>query len=68
LGGVVVFRQIKGKKMAAVFDMRKLRSGQMPDPQVYGDDMIVVEASNSKTAVRRFLEIIPGIGLFFLVL
>jgi polysaccharide export outer membrane protein len=27
LGGVVVFRQIKGKKMAAVFDMRKLRSG-----------------------------------------
>jgi polysaccharide export outer membrane protein len=40
----------------------------MPDPQVYGDDMIVVEASNSKTAVRRFLEIIPGIGLFFLVL
>jgi polysaccharide export outer membrane protein len=68
LGGVVVFRQVKGKKMAAVFDMRKLRSGQMADPQVYGDDMIVVEASNSKTAVRRFLEIIPGIGLFFLVL
>lgn len=68
LGGVVIFRQIEGKKMAAVFDMRKLRSGQMVDPQVYGDDMIVVEASNSKTAIRRFLEIIPGLGLFFLVL
>jgi polysaccharide export outer membrane protein len=68
LGGVVVFRQVKGKKMAAVFDMRKLRSGQMADPQVYGDDMIVVEASNSKTALRRFLEAVPGLGLFFLVL
>lgn len=66
--GVIIFRQIKGKKMAAVFDIRKLRSGQMADPQVYGDDMIVVEASNSKTAIRRFLEIIPGIGLFMLVL
>lgn len=68
LRGVVIFRQIKGKKMAAVYDMHQLRTGQMADPQVYGDDMIVVEASNSKTALRRFLEIIPGLGLFFLVL
>lgn len=62
--GVVVFRQIQGKKMAAVFDMRLVQSGRTEDPQVYGDDVIVVEASGSKTALRRFIETIPAIALF----
>lgn len=67
LGGVVVFRQVDGKRMAAVYDMRKLRSGRADDPQIYGDDIIVVEQSNSKTALRRFIEAVPGIGLFMLL-
>lgn len=64
LGGVVVFRQINGQRMAAVFDMREIRSGRGVDPQVYGDDIIVVEQSGSKTALRQFLEVIPALGLF----
>lgn len=64
LGGVVVFRQINGQRMAAGFDMREVRSGRSPDPQIYGDDIIVVEQSGSKTALRRFLEAIPALGLF----
>lgn len=67
LGGVVVFRQVDGKRMAAVFDMRQLRSGRADDPQIYGDDVIVVEQSGSKTALRRFIEAVPGIGLFLLM-
>lgn len=64
LGGIVVFRQINGRRMAAGFDMRDVRSGRGIDPQVYGDDIIVVEQSGSKTALRRFLEVIPAFGLF----
>ena len=64
LGGVVLFRQVDGKKMAAVYDMRQLRSGRVEDPQLYGDDIVVVEQSGSKTALRRFIESIPAIGLF----
>lgn len=64
LGGVVVFRQINGQRMAAGFDMRDVRSGRGVDPQVYGDDIIVVEQSGSKTALRQFLEVIPAFGLF----
>lgn len=67
LNGVVVFRQVNGKRMAAVFDMRRLRSGRSADPQIYGDDVIVVEQSGSKTALRRFIEAVPGIGLFLLL-
>ena len=64
LEGIVLFRQVEGKRMGAVYDMRALRSGQVEDPQVYGDDMIVVEQSGSKTALRRFIESVPAIGIF----
>jgi polysaccharide export outer membrane protein len=64
LKGVVVFRQVDGKRMGAVFDLAQVRAGLMPDPQVYGDDVIVVEQSGSKSAFRRFIQSVPAIGLF----
>jgi polysaccharide export outer membrane protein len=65
--GVVVFRQIQGKKMAAVFDMRKISSGATEDPQVYGDDVVVVEQSGRKSALQNFIKAAPAIGLFLLL-
>lgn len=67
LQGVVIFRKVEGRKMAAVFDMKAIRSGQAEDPQVYGDDVIVVDQSGSKTALRRFVESIPAFSLFLLL-
>ena len=64
LGGLVLIRQIDGKKMAALYDIRDLRSGRIEDPILYGDDIVVVEQSGSKTALRRFIESVPAIGLF----
>lgn len=64
LGGVVLFRQVEGQRMAAVYDMRELRSGKIQDPQIFGDDIVVVEHSGSKTTLRRLIESIPVIGLF----
>jgi polysaccharide export outer membrane protein len=66
LNGVVVFRQVNGKRMGAVFDLAKVRTGEAPDPQIYGDDVIVVEQSGSKSAFRRFIQSVPAIGLFTL--
>lgn len=67
LKGVVLFRVIDGKKMAALYDMRALRSGQVEDPVLFGDDMVVVEQSGSKTALRRFIESTPMLGFFTLL-
>jgi polysaccharide export outer membrane protein len=64
LGGIVLMRQVNGKRMAAVYDLRAVRHGTMNDPQVYGDDIIVVETSGSKSAYRRFIESMPVLGLF----
>jgi polysaccharide export outer membrane protein len=64
LGGVVLFRNVDGKRMAAAYDMRALRSGKIVDPQIFGDDIIVVEQSGSKTMFRRFIETVPALGVF----
>ncbi|KLJ00723.1 polysaccharide biosynthesis/export family protein [Luteimonas sp. FCS-9] len=64
LQGVVLFRHVNGERMAAAFDMSAVRRGEMADPQIYGDDIIVVERSGSKSAMREFLRTIPAWALF----
>ena len=64
LQGVVVFRTVDGKKMAAVFDLKQIRAGETVDPQIYGDDIVVVDQSGAKTGLRRILEAIPAFNLF----
>lgn len=63
-GGIIVIRQIDGRRQAAVFDLRRVRRGETEDPQIYGDDIVVIETSGSKTAFRRFIEAMPAIGVF----
>jgi len=64
LSGIVVMRQVDGKRMAAAYDLRKVRKGVVEDPLIYGDDIIVIEQSASKTALRRFIEAVPALGIF----
>jgi polysaccharide export outer membrane protein len=49
--GIIIFRVIDGKRMAAVFDLREIRGGNAEDPRVYGDDLIVVDESGSKVGL-----------------
>ena len=64
LGGVVVMRYVGGKRMAAVYDLRQVRRRTGDNPELFGDDIIVVEQSGSKTAFRRIIESIPVLGVF----
>ena len=68
LQGIVVFRQVNGRKAVALFDLAKIQAGQSDDPQVYGDDIVVVEQSGSKTALRHFIEVAPALGVFVYLL
>ncbi len=64
---VIVFRKVDGKKMAAVFDMEAISQGTAEDPQVYGDDIVVVSNSTRKSAFQNFIKTVPALGLFFLL-
>jgi polysaccharide export outer membrane protein len=67
LQGVVIFRTVGGKKMAARFDLKAIRSGNVPDPEVFGDDIVSVDQSGSKTALRRIIESLPLVSIFTLL-
>jgi polysaccharide export outer membrane protein len=64
LQGIVIFRQVGGKKMAAVFDLAAVRTGKAEDPMIYGDDVVVVEQSGSKTALQKFIQSVPILNVF----
>jgi len=64
LRGIVIFRMVEGKKMGARFDIKAIRAGAAADPQVYGDDIIVIDQSGSKTAFRRLMESLPIFSIF----
>lgn len=49
---VIVFRQLNGRKYAAQFNLDIIRKGQMQDPGIRKNDLVVVEESGGK----RFFE------------
>ena len=61
---VVVFRRINGQRQAAAFDLSTIRDGTDPDPEIYGDDVIVVDGSNSRSIFRDILQTVPLLSVF----
>lgn len=52
---VVIFRTIDGVRKAAAFDLTTIRKGKDPDPQVYADDLVVVDGSRLPKAYQTLL-------------
>jgi polysaccharide export outer membrane protein len=67
LDEILVFRTIDGKRLGARFDLREIRAGIAPDPQIIGGDTIVVGYSANKGAFRDFLQAIPLFNIFYLL-
>jgi len=61
---VAIFRTIDGQRMAAVFDLKMIRKGQLRDPDVYGNDVVVVERSRGKMLIRDVIGTAPILAVF----
>jgi polysaccharide export outer membrane protein len=61
---VVIFRTIEGRRMAAAFDLLKIRGGEVEDPVVYGNDIIVMDGNDLRQGYDDLIRSIPLIGLF----
>jgi len=64
LDEVVIFRTVSGQRMAARFDLRDIRRGAVPDPQVLGNDTVVVGSSGMKAAWRDVVAALPVLSIF----
>jgi polysaccharide export outer membrane protein len=59
LRGVVVFRTINQKRMAAMVDLAEIRTGKVGDPEIYAGDTIVVSVSGSRRALQNLIGVTP---------
>lgn len=61
---VAVFRSIDGRRSVAVFDLSAIRQGRASDPQVFGDDVIVVDTSRLNSTLREIVGALPAFAAF----
>lgn len=61
---VVIFRTIDAKRMAARFNINRIRAGIDPDPQILTGDVVVVGLSRGKSLYRDVLQAAPLFNVF----
>lgn len=61
---VAVFRTIDGRRSVALFDLAAIRQGRALDPQVQGDDVIVVDTSRLNSTLREIVRAVPALAVF----
>ena len=64
LDSVAVFRTVNDRRMVAVFDLDAIRRGQVTDPMLQGDDVVVVDTSQLSANIREALQLLPGLAVF----
>lgn len=64
LNQIVIFRTINSQRLAARFDLSRIRAGRDPDPQILGGDVVVVGYSQAKSIYRDVLQAAPLFNVF----
>ena len=62
---VAIFRTVGGARHSAMYDLSQVRTGKAEDPEVFGNDIIVVDTSGSKSFFQNFS---GGFGLLGMLL
>ena len=58
-GHVVIFRRVNNHDMAALYDVRAIRQGIYPDPEIYANDVIQVGDSPSRHLFHDLVSVSP---------
>lgn len=56
---VAVIRTVKSQRTTALFDLRAIREGRATDPQIYGQDVIIVDTSRGKSFLQNLGQVNP---------
>lgn len=61
---IFVFRKVDGQTVGGRFDLRELRSGVAPNPQILPGDVVVVGFSAGRSAFQDALRALPVLNVF----
>lgn len=66
--GVFILRKVDGKKMAARFDLNEIRKGKKEDPVMRAGDIVMVDESGGKVALKGLQTAMGFTGIFSMLL
>ncbi|WP_395330801.1 polysaccharide biosynthesis/export family protein [Novosphingobium sp. BL-8H] len=67
LDEIVIFRTIDGKRMAARFNLKDIRTGISPDPVIMDGDIVMVGYSRIRGLWQDFLKMAPIFNIFAVI-
>jgi polysaccharide export outer membrane protein len=59
LEDVVIFRTVSGKKYAGLYNLKAIRRGNYPDPEVFSSDVVIVGDSAARRLFKDILQASP---------
>lgn len=59
LDDVVIFRTINGQRLAGLYNLKAIRHGQYPDPEVFAKDVVVVGDNPARRLFKDLLQVVP---------
>lgn len=59
LNDVVILRTVKGTDYAALYNLKAIRMGSYPDPEIFANDVVMVADSRGRRIFRDVLSIVP---------
>ena len=68
LNEAIVFRTVNGEKMVARFNIKDIRGARAPDPEIYGNDIIIIGDSSGRRMFKDLISVAPVIGIFYQIL
>ena len=61
---VIVFRTVKGERVFARFDLDAISHGAEPDPEIMGEDVVVIDTSTGKVALQNLIKLAPFVAVW----
>lgn len=65
---VVIFRTVSGQRFAALYDLAAIRRGAYPDPEVFANDVVMVDDDKSELLFRGFASVLTQAALPVVIL
>lgn len=68
LNNVVLYRTVKGERYAALYNVKAIKQGAYEDPEIYPNDVIMVDDSQARRVFKDILSLSPLLAPFILIM
>jgi polysaccharide export outer membrane protein len=56
---VLIFREVGGQQLVGLYNLGSIRQGLYPDPEIYPNDVIIVDEARARRLFRDLLQLAP---------